>query len=84
MAASLSGGGWILQQGRSVVSRGKLGRASCVLLLAAGGVHCSFDFSLKTLATPGLMAALAALGLVALLPAILKRTGLLRRTSRDP
>jgi uncharacterized membrane protein YdjX (TVP38/TMEM64 family) len=51
---------------------------------AAGGAHCSFDFSLKTLATPGLMAALAALGLVALLPAILKRTGLLRRPSREP
>jgi uncharacterized membrane protein YdjX (TVP38/TMEM64 family) len=50
---------------------------------AAGGDDCSFDFSLKTIATPGLMAALLALGFAALLPAIVKRTGLLNRKSRD-
>jgi uncharacterized membrane protein YdjX (TVP38/TMEM64 family) len=50
---------------------------------ATGELACSFDLSLKTLATPGLMAALVALGCIALLPVVLKRLGLLKRAERE-
>jgi uncharacterized membrane protein YdjX (TVP38/TMEM64 family) len=51
---------------------------------AAGGSGCSGLLSLRHLFTPGLLAALACLGLLALLPVFLKRLGLFRRWTRVP
>jgi uncharacterized membrane protein YdjX (TVP38/TMEM64 family) len=58
----------------SVVMAQKAAYEACI---ASGSAHCYFQFSLRTLATPGLMGALAALGCVALLPILLRRLGLL-------
>jgi uncharacterized membrane protein YdjX (TVP38/TMEM64 family) len=58
----------------SVVLAQKAAYEAC---LATGNAHCYFQFSLRTLATPGLIGALAALGCVALLPILLRRLGLL-------
>jgi uncharacterized membrane protein YdjX (TVP38/TMEM64 family) len=50
--------------------------------LAAGGTDCRLDFDFKTAFTPQLIAALAALGVVALIPVVVKRFRA-RRTARS-
>jgi hypothetical protein len=41
--------------------------------LAAGRSDCSLDFDVKAAVTPELLAALAALGVIALIPVVVKR-----------
>ena len=41
--------------------------------LAAGGTNCALDFNLKAAITPQLIAALVALGFLALIPVVVKR-----------
>jgi uncharacterized membrane protein YdjX (TVP38/TMEM64 family) len=50
---------------------------------ASGQAGCGFEFTFRTLLTPGLIAALAGLGLLALMPVLLRRTGILGRRSRE-
>lgn len=45
-------------------------RTAC---LAAGNLHCRLDFSIKSLLTPQLIAAFVVLGLLALVPVLVKR-----------
>lgn len=54
-------------------------RAAVEACKVAGSMPCGFQFSFRTLLTPGLMLALAGLGLVALLPVVIRRLGLFRR-----
>lgn len=49
---------------------------------ATGRLDCSVDFSFKTLLTPGLLAALAGLGILALLPAVLRHLGVTGKSRR--
>lgn len=54
----------------SVIAAQELAYQSCV---AAGRTDCRLQFDLAMIATPRLLAALAALGLIALIPVVLKR-----------
>jgi uncharacterized membrane protein YdjX (TVP38/TMEM64 family) len=66
-----------------VVAQRKLAFDACV---AAGGQACSFDIGVRHVLTPGVVAALLALGLLALVPVVLRRTGIMRhwRSSASP
>jgi uncharacterized membrane protein YdjX (TVP38/TMEM64 family) len=54
----------------SVLDAQSRARDAC---LAAGGTDCAFDFHAKSLLTPPIIAALVALGLLALVPVLVKR-----------
>lgn len=54
-------------------------RAAVEACRAAGRSDCMFEFSFRSLLTPGLMAALVGLGLVALLPVVIRRFGPFKR-----
>ena len=57
--------------------------ASYRACLAAGGLDCPIDFDPASVITPTLVAALIALGLLALVPVLARRV-LLRRTAAEP
>lgn len=63
----------------SVVEAQRGARDACV---AAGGGDCGFDFDLRTILTPKLLAAFAALGVISLVPVALKRFARLSPRSR--
>lgn len=54
----------------SIIGAQQEARQAC---LAAGGAACGVDLSLKSLVTPQILAALAALGILALVPVLVKR-----------
>jgi uncharacterized membrane protein YdjX (TVP38/TMEM64 family) len=63
----------------SVVRRQKAAYEACV---TAAEAVCRFDLSLKSLISPGMLVAFAALGFIALVPVIVRRTGLLGSAAR--
>lgn len=61
----------------------KAQRAAVEACRASGSTPCGFEFSFRALLTPGLMAALVGLGLVALLPVVIRRFGLFGRREQE-
>jgi hypothetical protein len=55
---------------QSVIRAGEAAYAGC---LAAGGIDCRFELHAADVVTPQLVAALVALGLLALIPVMVKR-----------
>jgi uncharacterized membrane protein YdjX (TVP38/TMEM64 family) len=64
-----------------VVGKRKHAYEACV---AAGRAACSYDIGVRHVLTPGILLSLGALGLLALLPVILRRTGIMRHWRREP